>query len=186
MKTIKYVAITIAIILSYSCSDNPSGTDEIDTNISEGIVNVTGDLQAQHEGVSQYVGLRTEDDDFINLSLHVTEFPIGSEEVNNFSFDIRMVGNEGPFPLETGEYEIGHSGDVTVISSYTNRMVSDDTVHYSTAPNSSGTVTIESINSTNIVAKFDVTLHIFNEEGSVNIKGELNAECLNADNGFGC
>jgi len=186
LKTIKYAAFTIIILLSYSCSDSSAGPGEIDTNPNEGIINVTGDLQAQHEGISQYVGLRSDDGKFINLTLHVTEFPIGSEEVNDFSFDIRMLGSEGPFPLETGEYEIGESDDLIVLASYSNRTLSEDTVSYSTSPISSGTVTILSINSTNIEAVFDVTLHVINDEGSVNITGELNAECLTADAGFGC
>lgn len=149
-------------------------------------MNVSGDLQAQHEGVSQYVGLRSEDGDFINLTLHITEYPLGSEQLNGFSFDIRMVGNEGPFSLETGEYELGHSGEFTMISSYSNRIVSDGVVSYSTSPNSTGTVTIVSINSSSIEAIFDVTLHLMDGEESVNISGELNAECLTAGTGFGC
>ena len=186
MKTIKYTLFIIAIMLSYSCSDNPSGPDEIDVSPSEGVLNVTGELQAQHEGVSQYVGLRSEGGDFINLTLHITEFPIGSGEVNDFSFDIRMVGNEGPFSLETGEYELGNSGEFTTISSYSNRIVSDDVVIYSTTPNSNGTITIVSIGSESIKATFDVTLHIRDSEESVNITGELNADCLAAGTGFGC
>ncbi len=47
-------------------------------------------------------------------------------------------------------------------------------------------VTIVSVGSENIEAVFDVTLHIMNGEGSVNVTGELNAECLTAGGGIGC
>lgn len=184
MKTIKYAVFSIAILISYSCSDSPSGPDEIAVNPSEGTLNVSGDVQEEHKGVSQYVGLKSEDGDFLNLALHVTEVPLGSTEEGDFSFVIRMVGAEGPFSLETGEYELGGNDNLSLIASYTNRTISDNTVTYSASPNSSGTVTIVSVGSENIEAVFDLTLHIINGDGSVRITGELNAECLTA--GVGC
>ncbi len=169
-----------------SCSDNSTGPDETDITLGEGTLTVTGDIQAEHEGISQYVGLRNDDGNFLNLTLHVNQFGLGSDQENNFGFQIRLVGSDGPFAFDTGEYQIGESNNVNILASYSNRTVSENTVTYGSTPRSSGTITIISISSTNIEAVFDVSLHLVEEEGSVNITGAFNAECLTADAGFGC
>ena len=106
--------------------------------------------------------------------------------MNDFSFSIRIFGSEGPFLLGTGEYEIGDSGNLNLLISYSNRTVSEDTVTYGSTSNSSGTVTILSTTSTSIEVAFDFTIHLVGNEGSVNVTGVLNAECLTAEAGFGC
>lgn len=180
--SINVISIVIAIIgmVLVSCSDNSSGTNDLDEDSGEGTINVSGDLEAQHEGLSQFIGLKSSDGGFINLTLNVTEHPLGSSEINDFSLAIRMVGDDGPFTLETGEYEIGHGSESPIIIvNYANRMISDNTVTYGTSPNSSGTVTILSVSSTSIEAVYDVTLDVdvTADLGSVNITGELSAEC---------
>ncbi|NBC03810.1 MAG: hypothetical protein GVY20_08920, partial [Bacteroidetes bacterium] len=54
-----------------SCSDDSTSPDNSDDDPGVGTVNVTGSVQAQHEGASWYAGLRSETDDFINLTLNV-------------------------------------------------------------------------------------------------------------------
>lgn len=175
-----HLILAAICLMLISCSDNSSGPNESDAGSGEGTINVSGDFSAEHDGISQYIGLKSDGDNFINLTLQVSEHPIASAEVNDFSFSIRMAGNGGPFTLETGEYEIGQDSDnPIVIVSYANRMISDNTVTYGTTPNSSGTVTILSITSTSIEAVYNVTLDVdvTADMGSVNITGELNAEC---------
>lgn len=189
--TIPFFAILCIMFLS--CSDDSSNAndeDMMDTNLGNGMVNVTGDIQAQHEGVSQYFGLRSDDGGFNNLTLQITEHSFSSMEEDDFSFSIRMVGDGGPFDLELGEYEIGHESDsdALLIVSYINRTISDETITYGTSPNSTGTVTILSVSSTTIEATFDVNLDVdvTSDEGTVNITGELEAKCVTAVTGTGC
>ncbi len=188
-KNIYYMRKLLLFLLTFvfiACSDNSTGPDEADITLGEGTLTVTGDIQAEHEGISQYVGLRNDDGNFLNLTLHVNQFGLGSDQENNFGFQIRLVGSDGPFTLDTGEYQIGVSNNVNILASYSNRTVSENTVTYGSTPLSSGTITILSISSTSIEAVFDVSLHLVEEEGSVNITGAFNAECLTADAGFGC
>lgn len=188
--TLPFFAILCMIFVS--CSDDSSDVDDMDANLETGSIIITGDIEAQHEGLSQYIGLRGNDGGFINLTLNVTEHPLGSAEVNDFSLSIRMVGEEGPFDLEVGEYEIGHNseedGNPLIIVNYANRIISDETITYGTSPNSTGTVTILSVSSTSIEATFDVNLDVdvTADEGTVNVTGELNAKCSSASTGTGC
>src|SRR6056297_445773 len=181
----------ILCMLFVSCSDDSSDVNDMNSNLETGSIMITGDIEAQHEGLSQYIGLRSNDGGFINLTLNVTEHPLGSAEVNDFSLSIRMVGEEGPFALEVGEYEIGHNSEddtPLIIVNYANRVISDETITYGTSPNSTGTVTILSVSSTNIEATFDVNLDVdvTADEGTVNVTGELNAKCSSASTGTGC
>jgi len=181
----------ILCMLFVSCSDDSSDVNDMNSNLETGSIMITGDIEAQHEGLSQYIGLRSNDGGFINLTLNVTEHPLGSAEVNDFSLSIRMVGEEGPFDLEVGEYEIGHNSEddtPLIIVNYANRVISDETITYGTSPNSTGTVTILSVSSTNIEATFDVNLDVdvTADEGTVNVTGELNAKCSSASTGTGC
>jgi hypothetical protein len=190
-KKVTRLIFAIICMTFVSCSDNSSSVDESDMNADsgEGTFNVSGDLEAQHQGISQFVGLKASNGDFLNLTLNVTEHPLGSQEINDFSFSIRMVGDGGPFTLEIGEYEIGQDSEgVILIVNYANRMISDETVTYGTSPNSSGTVSILSVSPTSIEATFDVMLDVdvTADEGSVNITGELIAECFTAAPGTGC
>ncbi|MCC5941105.1 MAG: hypothetical protein JJU37_06135 [Balneolaceae bacterium] len=189
----KHLFLFITLIIGaglIACSDNSTGSDDTEVTPGVGSLTVSGDLQAEHEGISQYIGLRSSEGGFINLAIHVTQFPIGSEEVNDFNFTIRMVGSEGPFTLETGEYVIGEAGNQSMLITYSNRTVSENTVTYGSTPNSSGTVTILSVSSTSIEAVYDVSLNqitdtgTISDENSINITGALNAECAAA--GIGC
>ena len=180
------ILLFISISGFIACSDNSAGPDESDITSGEGTLTVTGDIQAEHEGISQYVGLRNDDGNFLNLTLHVNQFGLGSDQENNFGFQIRLVGSEGPFTLDTGKYQIGESNNVSILASYSNRTVSEDTVTYGSTPSSTGTFTILSTTSTSIEVIFDISLHLVQEEGSVNISGAFNAECLTAEAGIGC
>ncbi len=183
----------ILCIMFLSCSDdssNANDADMMDANLGNGMINVTGDIQAQHEGVSQYFALTSNDGGYNNLTLLISEHSFSSMEEDDFSFSIRMVGKEGPFELEPGEYEIGHESDsdALIIVSYSNRTISDETITYGTSQNSTGTVTILSVSSTTIEAAFDVNLDVdvTADEGTVNITGELEAKCVTAAAGTGC
>src|SRR6056297_866959 len=179
----------VICLIFISCSDNSSGLDESESDAisGEGELNVAGDIDSQHEGLSQYIGLES-NGGWVNLTLNIADYPIGSEEVNDFSFDIRMTGDGGPFQLATGEYSIGENPEgPTVIANYANRVITNRTVTYGTSPNSSGTVTIISVNSTSVEAVFDVILYqdVTTDEGAVTITGELKAECHSTPAG-GC
>lgn len=182
--------MTILFAGFISCSDNSTGSGESETDISRGTssFSVTGDIEADHDGVAWYAGLRSENGNFFNLSLSVSDSEIGEVETNDFNLNIRFVGNEGPFELATGEYPIGVENNVTVISSYSNSIFSDETLIYSASPDASGSVRILSVSDTSIEASFNFTIQPgANREGdSVTISGEINAECLTAEIGFGC
>jgi len=180
------ILLFISISGFVACSDSSTGAEETDVTSGEGTITVSGDIQAEHQGISQYVGLRNEDGNFLNLALHVNELGLATDQESDFGFQIRLVGSEGPFSLETGEYQIGESNNVSMFATYSNRTVSESTVSYGSTPSSSGTVTILSMTSTSIEVIFDVTLHLIEEEGSVNITGAFNAECLTAEAGIGC
>ena len=182
----RYLLLFVITISFIACSDSSTGTDETDITSGEGAITVSGDLQAEHEGISQYVGLRNEDGDFLNLALHVSQLGLATEQESDFDFAIRLVGGEGPFSLETGDYQIGESNNIGMLATYSNRVVSDNTITYGSTPSSSGTITIVSMTSTSIEVVFDVTLHLVDDEGSVNITGAFNAECLTAEAGIGC
>ena len=160
--------------------NNLNNLNNTNADLGEGTVNVTGAIQTDHTGVSEYIGLKN-GDGFANLTLSVSEVARGSSEENGFGFDIRMTGEGGPFNLEPGEYSIGVQDDEgpTIIVNYTNRVISDENVTYGTSPNSTGTVTITSVTSTTIEATFDVVLFedVTTDEGMVNVSGELSATC---------
>lgn len=160
--------------------NNTTNPNNSNAELGDGTVNVTGAIQSEHTGVSEYIGLRN-GDGFANLDLSVSEFPRGSSEENAFNFNIRMVGEGGPFVLEPGEYDIGEQDDggPTIIVNYTNRVISDENMTYGTSPNSTGTVTITSVTSTSIEATFDVVLFedVTTDEGMVNVSGELTSTC---------
>lgn len=161
-------------------ANNLNNTNNSNGEPGDGTVNVTGAIQAEHTGVSEFIGLRNEGG-FANLTLSVSEFVRGSSEENSFLFDIRMAGEGGPFELEPGEYNVGEQDDggPVVIVNYTNRAMSDGNVTYGTSPNSTGTVTITSVTSTGAEATFDVELYedVTTDEGMVNVSGELTAKC---------
>ncbi len=182
----RYLLLFIMTISIIACSDSTTGTDDSDVTPGEGIITVSGDIQEEHQGISQYVGLRNNDGEFLNLALHVNQLGLATEQESDFDFAIRLVGGEGPFSLETGDYQIGESNNIGMLATYSNRVVSDNTITYGSTPSSSGTITIVSMTSTSIEVVFDVTLHLIEEEGSINVTGAFNAECLTADAGFGC
>ena len=173
-----------------SCSDDSTSPDNSDDDPGVGTVNVTGSVQAQHEGASWYAGLRSETDDFINLTLNVSDQLPDDPGSSSFNFSIRFTGEDGPFDLPVGQYEIGqNSENLIVLVSYSNSVDADNTVRYGTTPNSTGIVTIQSASETRIEASFDVTIDAGQntEGGQVNITGEIDAECLLAGvSGVGC
>jgi len=190
MKKINLIFISILFAGFMSCSDNSTGPGEADTDLSRGTssFNVTGDIEANHDGVAWYVGLRSEGGNFLNLSLTVSDSELGDEEDNDFNLTFRFVGNEGPFELETREYPIGAENNVVVFSSYSNSVVSDETLFYAASPNATGSIRILSFSDTSIEASFNFTIEPGrNREGDpVTISGEINAECLTAEINFGC
>jgi hypothetical protein len=190
MRIVRHILIAIVLAGFISCADDSTGPDNSDDNPGVGTVNVTGAVQAQHDGASWYAGLRSETDDFINLTLNISEQLPDEPGASSFSLSIRFVGEDEPFDLSTGEYEIGHGqGNVIVIVNYSNSVDADNTVRYGTTPNSTGTVTIQSASETRIEASYDVTIDAGQntEGGQVNITGEIDAECLLAGvSGVGC
>lgn len=181
MKKIKCLLIAIVLTGLTSCSDDSTGPGDTDTNPGAGTVNVTGAVQAQHEGASWYVGLRSETHDFINLTLNISEQLPDEPGASSFSLSIRFTGDEGPFDLPPGEYDIGQGSDnLIVLVNYSNSQDPDNNVGYATSQNSTGTVSIESVSETRVEATYDVTIEAApgTDEGQVNITGEINAECL--------
>lgn len=191
----KIKLLFIAAILSglTSCSDDSTGPEETDVGSGEGEINVTGAQQAQHEGVAWYVGLRS-DNDFINLTLSLSEYLPTESDDSPYGLSIRFIGNDGPFSLDTTTYTNGvASEDVLISVTYSKTLENGEKAIYSTGPNSTGSITILSISDTSIEVAFDVTIesdHVEagqeTEEGSVNIAGEISAECLTAEAGIGC
>lgn len=181
MRIMKCLFIVIILTGLTSCSDDSTGPGDTDTNPGSGTVNVTGAVQAQHEGASWYAGLRSETHDFINLTLNISEQLPDESGASSFSLSIKFSGEEGPFDLPPGEYEIGHgSGNLIVLVNYSNSVDPDNKVGYATSQNSTGTITIQSVSETRVEATYDVTIEAApgTDEGQVNITGEVNAECL--------
>lgn len=189
---IKTRSLVIAVVLAgfISCSDDSTGPENSEDDPGVGTVTVTGAVQAQHEGVSWYAGLRSETNDFINLTLNISDKLPDEPGVSPFSLSIRFAGDEGPFDLPPGEYEIGHNqGNIIVLVNYSNSVDDDNTVRYGTTQNSTGTVSVQSVSETRVEATYDVTIDAGQgtDEGQVNLTGEINAECLLAGvSGVGC
>lgn len=185
-------SLLIAVVLAglISCSDDSTGPDNSEDDPGVGTVNVTGAVQAQHEGASWYVSLRSETNDFVNLTLNISDQLPDEQGSSSFSLSIRLTGEDGPFDLPPGEYEIGQgSGNLIVLVNYSNSMDAENTDRYVTTQNSSGTVTIQSVSETRVEATYDVTIDAgqSTDEGQVNLTGEINAECLLAGvSGVGC
>lgn len=192
----KYLSKTFTILLIItmtgivSCSDSSTGTDELDSHADAGTgtLHVSGAVQAEHEGHSWYIGLRSEEGGFINLMLHIDEQPPLSESTSLFGMSVRFVGQEGPFELTTGEYEIGTGSGVILTASYENSIVSDERLSYGSTPEASGTVTILSVSDESITASFTISLEAGpgTDSGMVTLTGELHAECMTANLGLGC
>ena len=189
MKKIKVIFMSIMLVGLMSCSDNSTGPGA-DTDLSRGTssFSVTGDIEADHDGVAWYVGLRSDGGNIINLSLSVSDSEFDEQGDNDFNLSIRFVGSEEPFELATGEYPIGAGNNVAVLPTYSNSVISDGTLVYSASPETSGSVRILSVTDTSIEASFNFTIQAgANREGeSVTISGEINAECLTAEINFGC
>lgn len=190
MRKIKCLLIAIVLAGFTSCSDDSTGPDNSEDDPGVGTVNVTGAVQAQHEGASWYAGLRSETHDFINFTLNISEQLPGGSGSSSFSLSIRFTGEEGPFDLPPGEYEIGQGSDnLIVLVNYSNSVDTDNKLGYATSQHSTGTVSIESVSETRVEATYDVTIEAApgTDEGQVNITGEINAECLLAGvSGVGC
>lgn len=188
MRHIIYLSTIIFSFLFMSCSDQSTGADDTDADGGEGTLVVTGALDTQHEGISWYAGLAQQEGTYFNLTLHVSDVPPGESQQNAYGFSIRMVGDEGPFNLTTGEFEIGHEAaeenEILMITTYTNRQ-DGDLKAYGASPEDTGTVTIHSISGTSIEASFDVRLKSGPniDDGFVTISGSLQAECYSAELG---
>lgn len=190
MKLIKIVVVIALISGLMACSNDSTGPGGNDTDLKlrTSSFNVSGDIEADHDGVAWYVGLRSDNGNFINLSLSVSDSDIDEDGNDDFNLSLRFIGNEGPFELTAREYPIGSDGNVTVFSSYSNSTFSDETVVYSASPDASGSIRILSVSDTSIEASFSFTIQAgANTEGeSVTITGEMNSECLTAETSFGC
>lgn len=181
MRKIRCLLIVIGLTVFTSCADDSTGPGDSDANPGVGTVNVTGAVQAQHEGASWYAGLRSETHDFVNLTLNISEQLPDEAGSSSFSLSIRFTGEEGPFDLPPGEYEIGQGSDnLIVLVNYSNSVDPDNSVGYATSQSSTGTVSIESVSETRVEATYDVTIEAApgTDEGQVNISGEIDAECL--------
>lgn len=189
MKKMRCLLIVLVLAGFISCSDDSTGPDTSEGDPGAGTINVTGAVQAQHEGVSWYAGLQlSEDGEYANYTMHISDVPPGETEQSSFSFSIRMVGDEGPFNLLTGEYKDGEADKgVLSISSYTNREETS-TRSYSSSPDTNGTFTIRSISDTSVEASFELQLEAgpSTEDGFITITGNLFAECINQAGGIGC
>lgn len=188
----KYLISIIFIFTSLqfiSCSDSSTGNEDSETESGEGTVNVSGAFEAQHEGSSWYVGLKIgENGGYANYTMHISDVPPGETQQSSYSFNIRLVGDEGPFELTTGEYTVGEvDKGVLSISSYSNRE-GTNTRSYTSSPDTDGTFTIRSISETSVEASFDLQLEAgaSTETGFITITGTLFAECINQAGGTGC
>jgi len=189
----KYLISIIFIFTSLqfiSCSDSSTGNEDPETESGEGIVNVSGALETQHEGISWYAGLHIEEEgEYANYTMHVSDVPPGENQQSSFSFSIRLAGDGGPFNLTTGEYKDGEADKgVLSISSYTNRE-GTNTRSYSSSPDTEGTFTIRSVSETSVEASFDLQLEAgpTTEAGFITITGSLSANCFSSQTaGIGC
>ena len=186
---IKVLSLIVALMGVVSCSDNSSDALDIDSVQGEGTINVTGAVEAEHEGISWFLGLKSGgDNSYANLILTINDVGFASEEESTYSLSIRMVGDDGPFTLSTGEYEIGHDSEGPLI--IVEYIYKEGSVRagYGTSPDASGTVTIQSISDTSVEASFDVSLEAGQStanSGFVNVTGNLTATCADVPNA-GC
>jgi len=182
-----FAAICLMLI---SCSENSSGVNDSDADIGEGTVNITGAMEAEHQGISWYLGLRTgENGEYANYTVSISDVPPGENQQGTFNFTIRMVGDERPFSLAAGEYNIGElDKGVLSIGSYTNRE-GDDVMSYSSSPDTDGTFTIQSVSEGNIEISFDFLLETGPTTGTgyISVTGSLFANCFTQQTGgIGC
>lgn len=182
--------ITVIFLILVSCSDQSTGAEEEISEKGEGIINISGAFESQHEGVSWYVGLQIgEDGGYANYTMNISDVPPGETQQGSFSFSIRMAGDGGPFNLSTGEYKDGEvDKGVLSISSYTNREGTNSR-SYSSTSDTEGTFTIRSISDTSVEASFDLQLEAgpSTEDGFITVTGTLIANCLTLQaGGVGC
>ena len=172
-----FAAICLMLI---SCSENSSGVKDSDEDIGEGIVNISGAFEAQHEGFSWYVGLKVGDEGkYANYTMNVSDVP-ASEGDGSYNFTIRFFADDGPFALTAGEYIIGEVDNGALVAGiYTNRSGSD-LISYGISPDSEGIVTIESITDNSVEASFDLRLDASpnTEDGIITVQGNLSANCF--------
>jgi|AntRauTorcE11898_2_1112593.scaffolds.fasta_scaffold06234_2 hypothetical protein len=187
IKKIKVLSLIAALMGVVSCSGN--STDNTGPQEGKGTISVTGAVEAEHEGISWFIGLRSGGDSYINLSLHVSDVGFAVQEENTYGLSIRMVGEDGPFMLSTGEYEIGHGSEGPLIIVEYIYNEGPARAGYGTSPDASGTVTIQSISDTSIEASFDVSLEAgpsTANSGFVNVTGNLTAKCAGIAGNSSC
>jgi hypothetical protein len=179
---IKIFSLIVALMGVVSCSDNSTAPDNPVPVEGEGTINVTGALEAQHEGASWFIGLKSGGgNSYLNLTFNISDVGFASEEENTYSLTITMLGNGGAFELTTGEYTLGESEEVLTAVNYVNKEGAER-ASYGTSPDVTGTVTIQSISDTSIEASYNVRLQEVISTGFlddfVNITGDLTAKCI--------
>jgi hypothetical protein len=181
-RKITFYLFIAALFGMLSCSDDSTGPGDTEADSGEGAISVTGAVQAEHEGIAWYSGLRSDTGGYNNLTMEISELPPDELGDTSFGLSIIMVGDDGPFDFDPGVYEIGQSTNGALVMVNYRNSVSDESLHYATTPNSGGTVTIQSVSDTNVEAVLSITLEAgpSTEEGEVTITGEINAECITA------
>lgn len=183
LKITRTLLFIILFIYGLGCSDDSTGPggNEVEVNSGLGTISVTGAIEAEHEGVSYYIPLKSQSGDFNNLTIRISDTdPTEGNENPLFGLRIIMVGQEGPFELNEGQFELGDSGTVAMVATYDNNIGPDGSVIYSTSTETDGTLTILSNSSNQIEGTYSFQLEAGNntDSGFVTVSGEFNAECI--------
>ncbi|MEX2348016.1 MAG: hypothetical protein WD511_02260 [Balneolaceae bacterium] len=168
-----------------SCSDNSSGSEEINDIVGAGSFSVSGDLEAQHEGAA-YFTLTKMNGNVVGIRIHIAEaHPTDRDDSYNPSYTLLFMADNGgdPFSLSPTTYEVGQLSDdnLTFAGLYTHRIDADEVVGFNSR-NYSGTLTISSYSDEIMEAVFEFTAEndIGETEGDevITLSGEFTAKCF--------
>jgi hypothetical protein len=182
MKNLISTLFLLSILLFTSCSDNPNkNKPEKVEKAKKGIINVSGAVEAHHEGSTWYNGVQLGNEGkYVNYTITTTDVLPSSGEVGSYSFAIRFFPVNGSFKVEEGEYIIGdNSKGVKVAGIYSDRSGAKS-ISYGLSPKNEGTITIESKTDNSVEVSFELKLYNSpnTKEGFIIVTGSISADCL--------
>lgn len=175
MKTKQLLIILFLSFLTLSCSDDSTGPDDLNLSQGEGVVTVTGAVNADHEGEAWYVIERDDDGTVFQIFVSDVQFSTDPQANDDVSFvlEFRQESGSDSFSISTGNYEIGQSATFRGLYADVNSATA-----YETIGSSGGSINITSHSTGQLDAEFEFTGTNPEGEGSVTVSGGLRATCI--------
>ncbi|MEX0844695.1 MAG: hypothetical protein WD022_05415 [Balneolaceae bacterium] len=179
------VSIILSLTIFLSCSNNSTDSDVLDVGEGIGSFTVTGDVEAEREGVSYFTVTRS-DGDLLGIRIHIEKaHPLDRDDSYNSDYSFTLLADKDgePFTLTTGTYEIGLLSDdnLAFAGVYTHRISADVVNGYQSA-DQGGSITISSSSDEMIQASFEFKAIDYGdgaeEDKVVTISGEFTSKCF--------